>query len=166
MLLNFVFGCHGDGPHGFEKVELVVLLLADCHRRRNEVMGADQNGDKALGQDCIAVRELYDAVTLISLARILQNSSSRSSARLFLSALPSVPFPCLRLLRLLLHMGRVKVGPGAHHRGVRAEALSLLLHSVRSSDRRTGKLALNMLLWSCLSEDFETRNKAILSLMR
>jgi len=118
------------------------------------------------------LQAVYDALCVAAMSRLVQISRLRSSLAAFMLSLPAVPSPCVSILKLLISTGTkgAALAPGARgaaaaeaarNRGTRTESLMLLGQIVFSQDENAGRAALNHLLLSCLSEDFELRTKVV-----
>lgn len=155
-----------------ERLVMIMCLLDDLKDRADEEQpdtGSDE--DPMTARPCST---LYEGVCIVVLVRFLQNLNLRELATGLVTTLTWVPRPCLSLLKLLMHTGTkatvetVKRVPGrkeTRNRGTRMEALTLLTHLVFAPDEEAGAAALNHLLWCSISEEFETRSKAVTLLL-
>ena len=181
MLVSFVLSPARDdqrvpGPGGSahpmplavavkEKMVIALSLLEDLRDRVEAEAEAD--GTEAAG----LCATLYETVCTALLARLLQNLHLRDLAQQLVVSLPWVPKQALQLLKLLMHTGtkaavvaapsRVPGKREARNRGTRMEALVLLTHLVFAADEAAGASSLNHLLWCAVSDEFETRSKAV-----
>jgi len=159
-----------------EKMVLVLTLLEDLRERADDEAAAVADDGDGGAPYLFATRPcatLYDAVCTVVVARLLQNINLRELAKPLLTSLAWVPRSCLSLLKLLMHTGTKAASAPAptlarqapkkevRNRGTRMEAMTLLTHLVFAVDEQAGSAALNHLLWCCMSEEFETRSKAV-----
>lgn len=120
------------------------------------------------------LQAVYDALCVAAMSRLVQISRLRSSLAAFMLSLPAVPSACVSILKLLITTGTKGTAPAAgvrgasaaaaeaaRNRGTRTESLMLLGQIVFSQDETAGRAALNHLLLSSLSEDFELRTKVV-----
>ena len=152
-------------PHA----DTVVLLLRTIYKRVTRCPVEDRGH-----VDYKYLASLYDDAALYVLSVLFQYPKLRHQTTAVLARFPFIPSACLRFLRLLMLNGSktgstAEASSGDHqlkYRSVRAEALSVLLNLTVLPKRDTALQALNILLWSCLSEDFEVRSRVIASLTR
>lgn len=130
-----------------------------------------------------SLRAVYDALVIAAMSRMIQTPQLRSSLSAYMIGLPSVPAQCIGLLKLLFATGTKSSTSGtgaggagrdrhamateaARNRGTRSEATALLAQLVFSQDETAGRDSLYHLLYSCLSDDFETRTKVVNLIVR
>lgn len=183
FFLSFALSNHKEDSHGIagtqsQRLDLAVSLLQDLHHRivlLSDGMHSANVGEVTLSEENAEsverrnLQKLYENIILVSVGRLLQNSSTRALAKDLLLQVPAVSTQCLRFIKLLLHTGRAKSSAGsttASHRSVKAEAMSLLVHLVMSEDEEAANSALNMLLWCGVGDDFEISQKVTTSLVR
>jgi hypothetical protein len=134
--------------------------------------GAEEEADAIMAEDThrlTALTSAYDSLCVTAMSRLLQTVQLRSAVKEYVLCLPSLPAPCLALLKLLLTTGSKgsltdstsHTSSSSRNRGTRTEAMALLGQLVFSADEVAGREALHFLLWCCLEEDFELRTKVI-----
>ena len=159
--------------------KLLVVCMNDLYSRsQDEAAGNTMNDPTAT----LPTKKLYDNICLVTIARLLPMPFARTFLRTFLSKLPCVPVCVLKLLRLLVFTGsKATVGTTISNnsttqkgsstdkdksKSIRFEALHLLISVTENVDEESAEMALHILLWCCLSEDFEVRYKTISALLR
>ena len=162
-----------------KKVQILTRICTALHEEilweREAIEEARAEGS-LLEEDSSILKELqavYDALCVSAMSRLIQISRLRSSLGAFMLSLPAIPSACVSILKLLISTGTKGVAPAsgargasasaeaARNRGTRTESLMLLGQIVFSQDETAGRAALNHLLLSCLSEDFELRTKVV-----
>ena len=97
----------------------------------------------------------------------MQVPALRPFAHHFLLSLKHIPQSCLNLLKLLMGSGSKGSGPeraessATKNLGTKLESMGLLGAAVFSPDEVAGMSCLRHLLWSCASDDFELRSRAV-----
>lgn len=162
------------GPQ--ETGELLVGLLQEIFSRVEMLVPDEAEGEGFEAAPSFSEQDpcliLYDTVCICLLSRIMQNVYLRPAAKVIFTSIPRVPPSCLKLMSLLMHTGTVKgtaptgrKSAASMDRGTRTEARELLGQIALGIDETAAASALNSLLWCCVSEDFETRDKSVKALL-
>jgi hypothetical protein len=148
-----------------DKVDMLLILMNELY-----TYITDESDEKN--------NMLYESSCLIIISRILQNLHLRSLAKNIIMGLPFIPLSSLSLLNLLTNTGsraiastkvinrKGKYDEIEKNRGTRTEARELLSNLIFSTNEYTAASSLNYLLWTTLSDDFETRDKSIKELIQ
>lgn len=167
---------HASAEFEEELQKKVQILGRICTALYEEVVWESEavtEGSSAEDNILVELRAVYDALCVAAMSRLVQITRLRSSLAAFMLNLPAVPSACIGILKLLISTGSKGAAPppgarssaaaaeAARNRGTRTESLMLLGQMVFSVDEAAGRAALNHLLRSCVSEDFELRTKVV-----
>ncbi len=116
-------------------------------------------------------QQIYESSCLFLISRMLSVVKLRPMILPLLTSVSTIPNSCLKFLKLLMLTGTKMSGntegnESSKGNSIRIESMNILMKLVYSTNEVIAREAIDILLWSALSDDFETRSKIIATLIR